>query len=275
MITLYTAPSRWGLASVSPACMELETWLQIAELPYQTALATAQDLAQAPYGKIPFIEEAGQKWGDTALIIERFRQTQGVDLEAGLSQADRAIALAFRRLIKEHLYWGGIAIRYRDEENWQDYQNLVLTLVPSHWSKAQSVAFAEKFRQSILQQMTQQGLGRLSDADLYQLIAADLQALSDFLADKPFFMGDRPTTLDATAYGHIGNFIEPPYSSPIVDFARQKTNLCDHYQRMSARFFADRETEQKASMLVTKLAQPLDSAFAEEAGPIGLSMNEL
>ncbi|WP_414549759.1 glutathione S-transferase C-terminal domain-containing protein [Anabaena sp. CCY 0017] len=47
------------------------------------------------------------------------------------------------------------------------------------------------------------------------------------------------TTLDATAFGYIGNFIKPPFGHPIVDFILQKQNLCQHYQRMSEKFFSD------------------------------------
>ncbi|WP_445304697.1 glutathione S-transferase C-terminal domain-containing protein [Microcoleus sp. Pol7_A1] len=42
-----------------------------------------------------------------------------------------------------------------------------------------------------------------------QIICADFQVLSDFLANKPFFMGDPRATLDATACGYIGNFMQP------------------------------------------------------------------
>ena len=220
--------------------MELETWLRMANLSYKPILVTAQDFAKAPKGKIPFIDYGGQLWGDTNLIMNMFRQTENIDLDAGLTAAERSISLAFRRLIKDHLYWGGIDIRYNVEENWQHYRSFVAQLLGNQVSPAESDAFVEAFRQTIRGQMYHQGLGRLSAEELFQLIAADFEALSDFLADKPFFMGDRPTTLDATAYGHIGNFIQPPYDSPIVDFARQKTNLCEHCARMSRLFFGDR-----------------------------------
>ncbi|TAD79780.1 MAG: glutathione S-transferase family protein [Oscillatoriales cyanobacterium] len=247
MIILHTAPGRWGLASVSPACMELETWLRIAQLPYKTQQATVETFAQAPYGKIPFIDYQGQRWGDTGLIIEMLRDREGIDLDAGLSPIERAISLAFKRLVKEHLYWGGIAIRYLTEENWQQYQDLVVGLLPAHTPSEEATVFANAFRQTIRSQMVQQGLGRLTDEARYQMVSADLQALSDFLGDKPFLMGDRPTTLDATVYGHVGNFIQPPYQHPIVTFARQQTNLCAHYERMTRRFFSELMTDRPAS----------------------------
>ena len=36
--------------------------------------------------------------------------------------------------------------------------------------------------------------------EIYALGHADIAALSDFLAGKAYFLGDRPTALDATAY---------------------------------------------------------------------------
>ncbi|WP_104904609.1 hypothetical protein [Nostoc sp. 'Lobaria pulmonaria (5183) cyanobiont'] len=53
MITLYTALSLWGLASISPVCMELETWLRMAKLPYNAIVVTADNLKLAPKGKVP------------------------------------------------------------------------------------------------------------------------------------------------------------------------------------------------------------------------------
>ncbi|MEH2071542.1 MAG: hypothetical protein V7K47_25885 [Nostoc sp.] len=56
MITLYTALSLWELPSISPACMELETWFRMANLPYNTVIVTADNLKLAPKGKVPFID---------------------------------------------------------------------------------------------------------------------------------------------------------------------------------------------------------------------------
>jgi hypothetical protein len=57
--------------------------------------------------------------------------------------------------------------------------------------------------------MKMYGIGRHSHEEISQIICADFQALLDFLADKPFLMGDQRATLDATAYGYIGNFMQP------------------------------------------------------------------
>ena len=240
IVTLYTALSLWELPSISPACMELETWLRMAKLPYNTVIVTADNFELAPKGKVPFIGYQGKAIGDATLIIEMLKDKEGIDLDASLTPIERAISLAFRRTLKENTYWGVIHIRYGMEENWQHYREVIANaLFPGTPTEA-SAPFAEEFRKTIFSQMHGHGMGRHSSEEIIQIICADFQALSDFLADKPFFMGEQPTTLDATAYAYVGNFIKPPYGSPIVDYVLQRSNLCQHYERMTQQFFSER-----------------------------------
>ncbi|NEO23626.1 MULTISPECIES: glutathione S-transferase C-terminal domain-containing protein [unclassified Moorena] len=94
-------------------------------------------------------------------------------------------------------------------------------------------------RKSIYNQIYEQGIGRHSEKEVCEIINADFQALSDYLADKPFFMGDKATTLDATAYGYIGNMILPPFKSMIIDRVSQFKNICQYCERMKQEFFHD------------------------------------
>ncbi|WP_138499748.1 glutathione S-transferase family protein [Nostoc sp. PA-18-2419] len=240
MITLYTALSLWELPSISPACMELETWFRMAKLPYNTVIVTADNLKLAPKGKVPFIDYQGKLVSDATLIIEMLKQKQAIDLDGGLTDVERAISLAFRRTIKENTFWGIPYIRYNIQENWQHFRAVLAhTLFPETPIES-SQLFAEEFRKTVLSQMHGHGMGRHSSEEIIQIICTDFQALCDFLADKPFFMGEQPTTLDATTYAYIGNFIKPPYGSPIVDYVLQRANLCQHYERMTKQFFSER-----------------------------------
>ena len=67
----------------------------------------------------------------------------------------------------------------------------------------------------------------------------DIDALADFLADKPYFMGDKPTSLDASAYGILVNTLGCPIESPIKDHALTKKNLVNYCQKMQAEFFPE------------------------------------
>jgi glutathione S-transferase len=81
-------------------------------------------------------------------------------------------------------------------------------------------------------------MGRHTAAEVYQIGLTDLNALADFLADKPFFMGDQPTSLDASAYGMLANILWAPLVSPLKDRAEALTNISAYCQRMKDRFYA-------------------------------------
>lgn len=237
MITLYTTPPLWSLPSISPACMKLEIWLRMAKLPYK--IDTELNFALAPKGKIPFIEYKGQYIGDSTLIIEMLKEKEGIDLDESLTTTERAISLAFRRMLKENTYWGLVYIRYNIEENWKVYREVLANMLGTSVPAEQCELIVEELSKTIHAQMYSQGMGRHSSEEVYRIITADFQALSDFLDDKPFFLGDKPTTLDATAYAYVGTCIKPPFKSPIVDYVLQLENLCQHYERMTQEFFSD------------------------------------
>lgn len=218
--------------------MKLEAWLRMAKLDYKTDTSVNIDIA--PKGKIPFIEYQGKLIGDSTLIIEMFKSEAGIDLDADLTPIERAISLAFRRMIKENIYWGEVYIRYQVPENWQGYQEVLFNAMSGTVS-AECQAIVKEVYNIACTQLYNQGMGRHSDQEVYQIITADFQALSDFLADKPYFMGDKPTTLDATAYAYIGNLIKPPLGHAIVNYVLQLQNLCQHYERMNQLFFSDLE----------------------------------
>ncbi len=236
MITLYTIPALWGLPSISPPCMKLETWLRMNQIPYQIG---ELNFAQAPKGKAPFISLQGELIGDSNLIIERLQQTEKKCLETGLSPVERGISLAFRRMLEEHTYWGLVYLRFGIKENWLLYRDMTMQVMFPGMPMAEKAIFFEHLYDVILGQLHSQGMGRHSESEICQMVKTDFQALSDFLADREFFMGDRPTTLDATAYAHVGNLIKVPFKSPMVDYALGLDNLCQHYERIDQLFFSE------------------------------------
>ncbi|EGJ29215.1 MULTISPECIES: Tom37 metaxin N-terminal-like domain-containing protein [Moorena] len=126
MITLYKAPPLWGLPSISPPCIKLETWLRIANIAYDIEIT--KDFTKAPKGKIPFIEYKGELIGDSTIIIEMLKEKEGIDPDRDLTSTEKAISLAFRRMLKENTYWGEMYIRYNIEDNWQLFKQTLTTL---------------------------------------------------------------------------------------------------------------------------------------------------
>ncbi|EYF06931.1 glutathione S-transferase family protein [Chondromyces apiculatus] len=215
--------------------MKLETWLRLADIPYTIA---APDFNVAPKGKIPYVDDAGALMGDSTLIIEHLIATRGRDPDAGLSREERAISVAFRRLCKENLYWVTLKMRYSDPHNWSLYRP-VLAGMQTTAPPDVKLAIADTIYRNMIEQLQNQGLGRHSLEEVDRIGMADLTALSDFLGAKPFLMGDRPTSVDATAYSHVANTIEVPLQSTVRDHGRALPNLVAYCERMRERFFPD------------------------------------
>lgn len=84
------------------------------------------------------------------------------------------------------------------------------------------------------------GLGRHTEAEIFELGTQDLTALSDLLGAKPYFFGDKPSTFDAAAYGTLVQMIRiPMFTAPIFDKARTYQNLVDFTNRLHAAYFQD------------------------------------
>ncbi len=231
MIKLYQFAPAWGLPNPSSFCFKVETYLRMANLPYEIVLG---DLTKAPKGKLPYIEDNGKVIADSNFILDYLKSTYGNPLDAHLTQSETAIALAMKRLIEENLYWGIVYSRWVEPENWEitkrtffgEFPPVLRSLIPV------------LARKSMFKSLNGHGIGKHDAAEVYQIGIADLTALSHFLADKPFFMGERPTSLDAVAYGTLANILQTPIKSPLQDAARTFDNFSRYCDRMKQEFYS-------------------------------------
>lgn len=236
MIRLHQTPPAWGLPNFSQPCLKLETWLRMTGIPYEIAPA---DFSVSPKGKVPYISGEGVLIGDSSFILEYLKKTYGKDPDAVLGDSERAVSLAFRRMIKEDLFWVGIQSRYFDEHNWPIYKRLLIDiLMPDAPAEEQERRMAD-FREYIRGQLLGHGMGRHTPEEIYQIGIADITAIANFLGDKRFFFGERPTTADATVYAYMANMLEAPIESPAKQHGLKQGNLVGYCRRMFETFFPD------------------------------------
>ncbi len=232
MITLYQFPPCWGLPNASPFCMKVENYLRMSNLPYRTV--SVLNPAKGPKGKLPFITDNGQTVADSSFILDYLKATHGDTLDAQLGEAERAQALALQRLLEEHLYWCAVHDRWAVDENWAFTKPAFFGALPP----AVRDLVAALARRGQLKELHGQGIGRHTREEIDALGKADLTALSHVLAGKPFFLGDRPTSLDATAYAFLANLLWVPIDSPLTRHARALQNLTAYAERMKQRYYA-------------------------------------
>lgn len=202
------------------------------EIPFRTVVDATP--FGGPKGKLPWIEHEGRKIGDSGFIIEYLESRFGCDPGAGLSAADRAVSLAMRRLIEENLYWAMVYDRWMVEENWRTFRDVVLGGVPSPIRPA--VAFFA--RRGVRSQLSGHGIGLHSRHEIHAIGLRDIGAIADLLGDGPFLLGERPTEIDAIAYGLLPNIMNVPIASPIKDEALKRPNLVAYVERLGNRYFA-------------------------------------
>ncbi|KAI8495434.1 hypothetical protein Bbelb_268890 [Branchiostoma belcheri] len=225
-----TGYSKPGLVpSLTPFGIKLMTYLRMVNIPYQYS----ETLKLGPKGKIPWITYKGQAMGDSGLIMEFLNKEFGVDLDASLSEKERAISRAFIKMLEENTYWG---IGY---DRWlENYSHLgQLFDVPS---SLQLFIFPTASRK-VRQMLHAQGLGRHSTQEIHRIIQKDVWAASEFLGTKQYFMGEEPTAADPTVFGLFAEFLwtTPKHSHLYKLTNEQYPNIKDYCFRMKEQYWPD------------------------------------
>lgn len=231
-LVVHQLPGAWGLPSISPFCLKLDLYLRIADIPFRTVVDATP--FRAPKGKLPWIEHEGKKIGDSGFIIEHLETRFGCDPGAGLSAAERAMSLAMRSLIEENLYWVMVYDRWMVDENWRTFRDVVLGGIPSPIRPVVAL-FA---RRGVRAQLRGHGIGLHYRHEIHAIGRRDIGAIADFLGGEPFLLGERPTEIDAIAYGLLANIMNVPIASPIQDEASKRANLAAYVERLRNRYFA-------------------------------------
>lgn len=241
MLRLHQFPPAYGLPNASPFCMKVENYLRMTGISYE--VVDDFDLTKAPKGKLPYIED-GQMVADSEVILDYLKATYGDPLDAHLTPAEKAVSLAFTRLMDEHLYWAaGIQPRFVEPAGWEITRSVFLGGLTGPLRHI--VPRVARYRMK--QELWGHGLGRHRREEIYAMGCADVTALAAYLGEKPFFHGERPTTLDAVAYAYLANIIWVPIESPVKQHALAQPDLEAYCRRMKERYYADGESKSSAS----------------------------
>ncbi len=234
MIKLYQFEPAFGLPNASPFCMKLENYLRMTALPFEIPAPSMKDLQKAPKGKMPYIDDNGKILADTSFIIDYLKSTYGDKLDGWLSAEQKAVALAFQRLMEEDLYWTVVHTRWADPEGWAKTKPAFFGRmpVPLKWF-VPSLA-----RRGLIKEMHGHGMGRHTAEEVHTIGKRDITALADFLGDKPYMMGNEPCSLDATAYAFLANLVLAPVESVLKQHTEQYPQLKAYCERMRSRYYS-------------------------------------
>jgi len=234
IIRLFAFGTGWGIpfATAAPFPLKLATWLRMAEIPFEFVIAN--DPNKGPKGKSPWIEYGTVRMGDSTLIIEHLEERFDIDLDAHLDAQQRAIAVSVQRMLEEHfhqcfehqLFFGRGA-----EDRLQEFAASMP--IPLRW------LIPAVLKHTFTKQLYARGMGRHSEDVIIAQGKSDLDALSVLLGDNSYFLGQRPSSIDACIFGFLGVSLYVEGDNPLYQYGASIENLMRYCERMRARYFPE------------------------------------
>src|SRR5262245_17029871 len=234
MITLYAfGPLFQGLPDPSPFVMKADVLLKMSGLPYRVDL---KGFNKAPKGKLPYIEDDGERVADSTFIRWHLERKHRVDFDRGLSAEQRAIAWAFEKMAEDNLYWALVHSRWIDDANFNKGPRSFFGFVPA---PLRSLVVG-MVRRQVRKNLHAQGIGRHSKGEIEALGSRAIDAIATYLGHKPYFMGSEPAGVDATMFAFAAGSLCPMFDSPLRTAAERHDNLRRYVGRMTARYYPER-----------------------------------
>jgi glutathione S-transferase len=231
-LTVHGGWEAFGVADFSPFGLKVQAYLRMIGVPYTAKLG---DPRTGPKKKIPFIDDEGTRVGDSGLILDYLKKKHGDTLDAKLTPEQHALGHLVRRTLEESLYWVLIYSRWLEDGAWPHVREMLLPVMPPVIG---SLIANGPIRGSVRKSAFAQGIGRHARDHIYAIGCADVDAIAAVLGDKPFLLGDAPSSYDATLYGFIANTLAFPAESPMTVRARSHANLVAFVQRVNDTYWA-------------------------------------
>ena len=228
MIDLYSFAPLWGLADISPFVTKVDAYLRLAELPYKMVPFSMESFTAAPKGKLPYIVDGDETIADSSFIVDYLKKKYSDPLDAKLSPSERAAGHAIKRMLEENFYWVIVAERWRDTKTAVEQYPVMVGQPPE---------FVKAVVDSLLGELHGHGMGRHNADEVENIGKADLMALSDFLGENPYLLGQEPRSYDATAYSFVAHTIQPDYDSRMKRFIKTLPNLMQYWDRLNSRLY--------------------------------------
>ncbi len=231
MIELHQYPPIWDLPSLSPFCIKAEAFLRCYKIKYK--VVTEKNPASGPKGKMPFIKDGQKVIADSTFIIDYL--IENIIPPEQVDPNLRAQGLAFQRLIEENLYFILLFSRWIDPIGWAVLKKEFTPLFPPFIGKP----FLYFLRHQLKKQANKQGIGRHSLLEFYEIGRKDIEALSNFLGAKSYFLGEVRTSLDASAYAFLITILKQPIPSRLQQTVLSFPNLVQYAQKEERTLFPE------------------------------------
>ncbi|XP_001337941.2 failed axon connections homolog [Danio rerio] len=226
------ARPKTGVPSLSPFCLKIETYLRMADLPYQNYF----DGQLSPQGKMPWIAYNKEQVCGTEFIIDFLEEQLGVNLNSSLSPQEKAISRAITKMVEEHFYWTIAYCQWVD--NVEETQKMLSTNGPL--SDLLRQILGQVTGGIVKREMYGHGIGRFSRDEVYKLMEKDMRTLATLLGNKKYLMGQTFSTVDAAVFGHLAQAMWTlPGTRPEQLIKGEFINLAMYCERIRRKFWPE------------------------------------
>ncbi|MBT3141960.1 glutathione S-transferase family protein [Phaeobacter gallaeciensis] len=225
MLTLLTYPAAFGLFSGSPFCVKAAYMLELSGQSWQRS--DMLDPRKMPHRKLPVLRTRERLMPDSD-TIRHWLESQGANFDQGLSDIQKGQSRALIRMAEDHLYFQMVADRWCNDQVWPHLRDTFFHEIPR---------FARGFvsgsiRKSVIKGLDMQGVTRFSEAERLDRVEQDLTAITAFLWQSPFLMGERPTSADLSVAPILAAIRATPVRTELRGRIERDQVLSDYIDRV-------------------------------------------
>src|SRR5580704_14371124 len=240
MIKVYKFGPAFGLPDASPFVMKVETYLRLTGQKYEVV---AGDVRKAPRAQLPFVDVDGKIIPDSTAIVDHLEAARAEKLDARLTAKERAVGLAFRSMLEEHLYFGILFMRWATDDGWAVFgPNLREALGAMGVPSLMRGFVSKSVRKGVVGRTRSQGIGRQPREEVVAGCNRLVDALAEQMGEGPYFLGSEPTTYDATAYAFVAGVLCPAFDNELRKHAATKKNLVAYADRVKEKYWSEAAT---------------------------------
>jgi glutathione S-transferase len=225
MTTLYLYPSMYGLPDNNPFGLKVDTFMRLTHLQYTTKHIL--DTTNAPRNQLPYLDDSGNKIGDSNDIIKYLCNKHHITIDMDLSERQLQTQFLLCRMMDFHLYWVMSYSRWQDKRYFPLFRNQLMSSMDSA-----TLDDMEVFRNINSAKYKAHGIGRYSDQQVYQQGIDDLKAIASFLGHKDYIFGENIHIIDACCYGFLANIYYFDIDTPLKQYILSEVLLVKYIERI-------------------------------------------
>lgn len=232
MFTLYCFGENFGIHEPSPFTLKIDLLLRMSGIPYQS-ITDVNNLRHAPKGKLPYAEDNGQIIADSFFITEHLKRFHGLSLDAWLTEQQKAVAHLITKSLDENFYWCIVHSRWVPDDTWSKVKEAFFGSMPFPLK----LIIPGIARKSVKTDLVRHGIGKHSDDEIMLIAKHSLDSLSQLLGEQDYMLGDKISSLDATAYAFLAQVILVDLDNELTQMAREYKNLLDYCHRIHQGYY--------------------------------------